>query len=61
MNDATPWAEMLSASLRAGLAPRAFWRLSVKEWRAAAGLRAASPLRRSDFDALFARFPDKRR
>jgi uncharacterized phage protein (TIGR02216 family) len=50
---------MLSASLRAGLGPGGFWRLSVKEWRAAAGLRTALPLRRSDFDALFARFPDK--
>lgn len=27
-----PWAEMIRSALARGIAPRAFWRLSVREW-----------------------------
>ena len=28
-----PWDEMWRAALRAGIAPAAFWALSLREWR----------------------------
>lgn len=56
---------MLRFAVRQGLAPGAFWQLSVTEWRAlteAAG--AASPgsggLDRAGLEALLSRFPDKK-
>jgi len=38
--------------------PAAFWRLSLKEWRALAGAPAAPILVRAGLAALMARFPD---
>jgi len=32
-----PWDAMLRAALTAGIAPEAFWRLSLREWRWLAG------------------------
>lgn len=29
----TPWGEMLRLAAAMGVAPEAFWRLSLKEWR----------------------------
>ena len=29
----TPWGEMLRVAMRLGVAPEAFWRLSLREWR----------------------------
>lgn len=47
---------MLCAAVAARIAPAAFWRLSLKEWRA---LTATDALTRAAFDALRARYPDK--
>lgn len=29
----TPWSEMMRTAAMLGVTPRAFWRLSLKEWR----------------------------
>jgi uncharacterized phage protein (TIGR02216 family) len=58
MSEQTPWRHMLSAGIRFGIAPCAFWRLSLREWRAL----NASPsdvLNRAAFEALVAAHPDK--
>lgn len=55
----TPWRAWLRAALAMGLTPAAFWRLSLREWRALAGVSAQ--LDRTDFEALAARFPDEDR
>lgn len=41
-----------------GIAPEAFWRLSVVEWRALTG-GGVVPLRVDEFAALRAAFPDE--
>ncbi len=47
------------AALRFGIAPEAFWRLSLVEWRALTRpADAAPPLTRAEFDALAAAWPD---
>ncbi len=51
------WAAPLRLAVRLGIAPEAFWRLSLKEWRA---LTEAPPvLSRADLSALIARYPDE--
>ncbi|HRP10790.1 MAG TPA: phage tail assembly chaperone [Terricaulis sp.] len=55
--EGTPWGAWLKAAFVFGLAPDAFWRLSLKEWRALTAAGAA-PFDRSAFDALAAQFPD---
>jgi uncharacterized phage protein (TIGR02216 family) len=40
------------------IAPEAFWRLSLAEWRALTEAPAAPVLSRAALDALIARFPD---
>lgn len=52
-----PWRSMLRAALTRGVAPEAFWRLSVREWRALAG-EEANVLHKAAFIALAQRFPD---
>lgn len=47
------------AVLRLGIAPEAFWRLSLAEWRALVEAPAAPVLTRAGLDALIARFPDE--
>lgn len=54
----TPWAAWLAAATALGVPPRAFWRLSLAEWRAIAGPRVGAVLDRAAFDALAARYPD---
>lgn len=49
---------MLCAAVAARIAPAAFWRLSLKEWRALTAT-ASDVLTRNAFDALRARYPDK--
>jgi uncharacterized phage protein (TIGR02216 family) len=46
------------ATLRLSIAPEAFWRLSLVEWRALTETPAAPILNRAALDALIARFPD---
>ncbi|CAN5340502.1 hypothetical protein BH09PSE2_BH09PSE2_03470 [soil metagenome] len=48
------------AALRLGVAPAAFWGLSLREWRAltATNRGEAGPLGRASFDALLADHPD---
>jgi hypothetical protein len=54
----TPWAAWLAFAAACGVAPAAFWRLSLAEWRA---LTPAEDRRlaRDDLDALMRRFPDE--
>ena len=63
-----PWRCWLPLGLGVmGLSPDLFWRLSLVEWRAAveghalrvSGGGRAAPLRRDEFGALLARYPDK--
>lgn len=56
-----PWRTWLARAMALGLAPAAFWRLSVAEWRALAGDAAAHLLDRAGFEALAAQFPDDTR
>ena len=54
------WADALRlATLRLAIAPEAFWRLSLVEWRALTDAPAAPVLTRGALDALLARFPDE--
>lgn len=59
MSERTPWGRWLAAAFAAGLTPEAFWRLSLKEWRALLGPRGA--MDRAGFEALARRFPDQER
>jgi uncharacterized phage protein (TIGR02216 family) len=56
----TPWPQLLRLALQMGIGPEAFWRLSLREWRA---LTSASgeALGRAAFDELARRFPDEDR
>ena len=56
------WPAMLRAALAMGVAPEAFWRLSLKEWRMLTAPAAGeAPMNRAAFDALAARWPDEAR
>lgn len=59
MNKPTPWRAWMSAAIALGLPPVAFWRLSLREWRAITAPGASDTLHRASFDALAARFPDQ--
>jgi uncharacterized phage protein (TIGR02216 family) len=52
------WAGALALALRLGLPPEAFWRLSLKEWRALTAPPAHARFGRGDLGSLMARFPD---
>jgi len=52
-------AALRLAALQLAIAPEAFWRLSLAEWRALAEAPAAPVLDRAALDALIARFPDE--
>ncbi|MBO9545696.1 phage tail assembly chaperone [Caulobacter sp.] len=53
------WAAPLRLAMSLGIAPEAFWRLSLKEWRALTETPAAPVLTRTDLSALIARYPDE--
>jgi len=54
----TPWPALLRlAATRFGIAPAAFWRLSLMEWRALTEEEPAG-LTRKGFDALMSAWPD---
>lgn len=59
MHEPTPWRAMLATAQAIGVTPRAFWRLSLREWRAIAS-PAQFGLSRERFDALAETFPDKK-
>lgn len=55
----TPWPAMLrlaAADLR--IPPEAFWRLSLKEWRALTDGGASDALDRAALEALLGLYPD---
>jgi len=54
-----PWAEMLRASLAAGVPVGAFWRLSVREWRWLSMGAGQEKLGREKLADLMKYFPDK--
>ena len=54
----TPWGPMLRTAALLGMAPPAFWRLSLKEWRALTCGEAAPSLSRDAFEEMVARWPD---
>ncbi|MGD9979865.1 MAG: phage tail assembly chaperone [Hyphomonadaceae bacterium] len=57
MTERTPWPVMLSLARQIGIEPSAFWRLSLREWRALAA-PSADALSRAAFADLARRFPD---
>ncbi|MDO8295090.1 MAG: phage tail assembly chaperone [Caulobacter sp.] len=55
----TPWPAMLRlAAERLRIAPDAFWRLSLAEWRALTREDGPLALDRAGFDALLRHYPD---
>lgn len=57
----TPWAEMLQTSVRLGLAPESFWRLSLREWRLLTAMSATDrPMSRAMFEQMAEAWPDDR-
>lgn len=53
------WAQPLRLAVRLGVAPEAFWRLSLVEWRALTEAPASPVLNRSGLTELIARYPDE--
>ena len=51
-----PWGAMLRAALAAGIAPEAFWRLSLREWRWLAG--GGDAMSRGRLAVLMGAYPD---
>lgn len=54
-----PWAEMMRAAALIGISPDRFWQLSLKEWMWLSR-PAGGALGRGGFEALAARFPDRK-
>lgn len=55
----TPWGGMLRTAAALGIAPEAFWRLSLSEWRMlTAGPSSAAPIGRSEFERMAEAWPD---
>ena len=52
------WAGRLRLALRMGVAPEAFWRLSLAEWRAMTEADGSPVLGRSELMRLLAAHPD---
>jgi uncharacterized phage protein (TIGR02216 family) len=53
------WSAPLRLAVSLGLPPEAFWRLSLKEWRALTETPSAPAPSRADLSALIARYPDE--
>ena len=53
------WDAALRLAVRLSVPPEAFWRLSLREWRALTATPAAPSLGRPALNALIARFPDE--
>ena len=54
-----PWARLLQAALRLGLAPDAFWKLSLREWRLITATKSEGGFGKKALSRLLAAFPDK--
>lgn len=61
MRETTPWRVLLALSATMGVPPAAFWRLSLREWRALTASNHAEHLSRDAFRALATQFPDEGR
>ncbi len=57
----TDWAALIRRAAGMGIAPHAFWRLSVAEWRALAAPAPSAALGRGELNALMAAWPDQAR
>lgn len=56
----TPWTEMVRAAALLGLAPEAFWKLSLREWRMLTERPGApTPMNRGDLDRMTEAWPDR--
>ncbi len=55
---ATDWAGWLRLAVQLGITPKAFWQLSLREWRWLTQTQEAQAMRRIEFEALARRFPD---
>ncbi len=53
------WGAPLRLALSLGIAPEAFWRLSLTEWRALTETAPSPVLSRSGLEALAERYPDE--
>ena len=54
------WAGMLQAAVRMGVAPEAFWRLSLREWRMlTTAVGTDGPLGRAAFEQMAVQWPDR--
>lgn len=53
------WAGMLRLSLTMGLAPEAFWRLSLREWRMLTERAAGSSMTRAELERMAEAWPDE--
>lgn len=54
------WVGMLRfAALRLGIGPEAFWRLSLREWRALTEDGGPAALGRYELEALLRAYPDR--
>lgn len=58
MAERTPWPRLLALAHGLGVQPAAFWRLSVREWRALAA-PIDTTLSRAAFEALARHYPDE--
>ncbi len=54
----TPWPAMLRLAVTLTITPEAFWRLSLKEWRALTGGGEVEVLTRAGLEALARAHPD---
>ena len=60
MSDAgAVWAAMLRLGLAMGLAPEAFWKLSLREWRMLTEPAAGSSLGRAELERMAEAWPDE--
>ncbi|MBB33996.1 MAG: hypothetical protein CME88_13215 [Hirschia sp.] len=51
----TPWMRWIRSAAQMGIAPDAFWKLSLREWRALTARQAAQQaMTRRELDALMA-------
>lgn len=52
------WQAALRWALAHGIAPTAFWQLSLSEWRALTAAPEGAPMTRDTLTALQAKYPD---